>query len=88
LRILRQIKDLLTGFHWKSKDEPVYLYRCSECGKTYLSIGSVHGHAEGHRPFLSWPGNIGKLMEYTEILEVTSTEKVSLEEIKEKGELQ
>lgn len=73
--------------HFNLNHSPLFLYRCTECGKTSLSLGSLHSHIEKHTPWYSW-GNFDRLMQHTEILEVKETEEVTLEEVKERGEIQ
>ena len=72
-------------------DGRLVLFRCSECGQTDLSLGSLHAHIEGHRgytrlgiqvPFTETsPANVPELMKRTEILRVDATSEISLEEV-------
>lgn len=72
-------------------DGDLVLFRCSECGYTSLSLGDTHGHIEGHRgytrfniqiPFTKTAmANVDRLMEYTEIVRVTDTEEISLDQV-------
>lgn len=59
-----------------SEQEPIELYRCTECGKTSVSIGWLHAHIERHRGLfgLQWPWRVGDyeaLMEMTEVIRVS-----------------
>lgn len=70
-------------------DETV-IYRCTECGKTSVSLGWLHGHCERHRGFfglqLPWRiGDFDALMEYTEVLRVDEYTEVELEEVEVRG---
>lgn len=70
--------------------DPV-LFRCTECGHISLSLGSLHGHIEGHRGYTRWNiqlpftktamANVDELMERTEVLRVTETQEVELSEV-------
>jgi len=72
-------------------DGGLVLFRCSECGQTYLSLGSCHAHIEGHRgytrlgvqvPFTKTaPGRFEELMTRTEVLRVEATSEVPLAEV-------
>lgn len=67
------------------------LFRCTECGYTSLSLGSLHSHVEGHRgytrlniqvPFTKTAmANADRLMKYTEVLRVEETEPISLDAV-------
>jgi len=67
------------------------LFRCTECGYTSLSLGGTHGHIESHRgytrfnlqiPFTKTSmANVDRLMEYTEIVRVTDTEEITLDQV-------
>ena len=67
------------------------LFRCTECGYTSLSIGSTHAHVEKHRGYTRFniqipftkttKANVDRLMEFTEIVRVTDTEEVTLEQV-------
>jgi len=69
------------------------LFRCSECGNTYLSIGALHGHAERHRgytrlgiqiPFTKTAvANVDELMTYTEVVAVETAEPITLDDVEE-----
>jgi len=69
-------------------DGGLVLFRCSECGQTYLSLGSCHAHIEGHRgytrlgiqvPFTKTAvANGDELMKRTEVLRVDETSEVPL----------
>lgn len=72
-------------------DGDLVLFRCSECGQVKLSLGSMHGHIEGHRgytrfniqvPFTKTAmADVDELMKMTEIVRVTETESVDLEAV-------
>lgn len=70
-------------------DGDTVLFRCTECGEVYLSIGSMHAHANGHLGFLRAlyhhlpivGGPFDAAMEHTEVLRVTDTEPIDLEEV-------
>lgn len=72
-------------------DGGVVLFRCTECGQTDLSLGSLHAHIEGHRgytrlgiqvPFTKTAmANGDELMKRTEILRVDETTSIGLEEV-------
>lgn len=72
-------------------DGSTVLFRCTKCGYTSLSLGSLHAHVEGHRgytrfniqlPFTKTAmANVDRLMEYTEVLRVKETEPISLEAV-------
>ena len=72
-------------------DGELVLFRCSECGRTNMSLGSLHAHIERHRgytrfniqvPFTKTSrGNFNRLMEFTDVLRVTGTEEITLEEV-------
>jgi hypothetical protein len=71
-------------------DGDLVLFRCSECGYTSLSLGSLHAHVEGHWSFLGWfkwhwwnvwRSDESKWMDHTEILRVDEAEAISLEEV-------
>ena len=55
----------------------IVIYRCTECGAVFNGIGALHGHAEHHRPFLSFRGKAEELMKYTERLKIKEYEKLS-----------
>lgn len=67
-------------------DDRLVLFRCRECGQTSLSLGSLHGHIEGHRgytrlgiqlPFTDTaPGDFDRLMDYTAVIRVDETTEV------------
>lgn len=72
-------------------DGSTVLFRCTECGYTSLSLGSLHAHVERHRgytrfniqlPFTKTAmANADRLMECTEVLRVTETEAISLDAV-------
>ena len=85
---------LLDYFHEEyHADDELVVFRCTECGQTHLSLGRLHAHVEGHRgytrlgiqlPFTrTSPGNFSELMQRTEVLRVTESRAVSLEEVDE-----
>jgi hypothetical protein len=65
------------------------LFRCSECGRTSLSLGSLHAHIETHRGFTRFGiqvpftrtamANVDELMDRTEVLRVESVSEIGLE---------
>jgi len=71
--------------------DPVY-FECAECGFRSQSLGGLHAHVEGHWNFLGWirwhligwitssDGN--KWMNYTNVVKVTDTDHVSLDDVK------
>lgn len=69
-----------------SSTDELVVYRCTECGKTSVSLGWLHAHAEKHRGLfglqLPWRiGDFDALMELTEVLRVDGYERVNLEEV-------
>lgn len=70
-------------------DGDLVVFRCTECGEHYLSIGSMHAHANGHLgilgalyhhlPVVGDP--FSPAMERTEVLRVTETEPIALQEV-------
>lgn len=83
---------LLDSLHEEyTADGGLVLFRCTECGQTYLSLGSCHAHIEGHRgytrlgiqiPFTKTAlANGDELMKRTEVLRVDATREVSLAEV-------
>jgi len=83
------IRDLLHE-EYESEGQTV-LFRCSECGHTSLSLGSLHAHIERHRgytrlgiqiPFTKTAiANTDELMLRTEVLRVDETENIALDEV-------
>jgi len=84
--------SLLNRLHEQyESDGDLVLFRCSECGRVDLSMGSLHSHIEGHRgytrfgiqiPFTSTAmGDVDELMKRTEILRVQEAEEISLSEV-------
>lgn len=69
------------------------LFRCTECGHTNMSLGSLHAHIETHRgytrfgiqiPFTKTAmANFDELMERTEVLRVDETTAIDLGEVNE-----
>ena len=83
---------LLDSLHEEyTADGGLVLFRCAECGQTYLSLGSCHAHVEGHRgytrlgiqvPFTKTAvANGDELMKRTEVLRVDETSTISLAEV-------
>jgi hypothetical protein len=74
-------------------DGDLVVFRCSECGFISMSLGSLHGHIEGHRgytrlnvqiPFTKTaPARRDELMKRTEVLRVTETETTTLEAVED-----
>lgn len=72
-------------------DGQLVLFRCTECGQTDLSLGSLHAHIEAHRgytrfgiqlPFTKTSvGNVPELMRRTEVLRVDETSTISLADV-------
>jgi uncharacterized Zn finger protein len=72
-------------------DGQLVLFRCTECGQTNMSLGSLHAHIETHRgytrfniqiPFTkSAMANVDELMKYTDVLRVDSVSEISLSEV-------
>ena len=71
--------------------EEIVVYRCTECGKTSLSLGYLHAHVEKHRgytrfniqvPFTKTAmANGDELMKRTQVLRVTEVEEIALNEV-------
>jgi len=69
-----------------SQTEDIVVYRCTECGKTSVSLGWLHAHVEKHRGFFGIPlpwryGDFNALMDMTEVLRVTDFEQTDLDEV-------
>lgn len=74
-------------------DGGLVVFRCTECGNRYLSLGSCHAHVEGHRGYTrlgiqvpltrTSPGDFDELMKRTEVLRVDETAEISMEEVEE-----
>lgn len=84
--------SLLNRIHEQyESDGGLVLFRCSECGFTSLSLGSTHAHIEGHRGYTRFNiqilltktsmANVDELMKRTEIVRVTDTEDIELQEV-------
>lgn len=84
--------SLLERFHEEyESDGNLVVFRCSECGFTSMSIGTIHAHCERHRgytrfniqiPFTKTSmADFDRLMELTDVLRVDETTEVSLEEV-------
>lgn len=76
----------------ESQHDELVVYRCTDCGKTSVSIGWLHAHCERHvgwGPFNllppPFPGNFDALMEKTEVLRVNSYSATDLEEVEVRG---
>jgi len=79
------------------EDDDLVLFRCAECGYVSLSLGQTHAHIEQHRgytrfniqlPFTSTAmANADELMDRTEVVRVTGTEDISLDQVDEFGEV-
>jgi hypothetical protein len=66
--------------------DDIVIFRCTDCGKTSTSIGSLHAHCEKHHGIfgiqLPWRiGDFEALMEYTEVLRVTDYEHVDIDDV-------
>lgn len=66
------------------------VFRCTDCGRTSTSIGSLHAHIESaHYGFGPWNilphplriGNFDADMEKTQVLRVTDYEETNLDEV-------
>lgn len=71
---------------YRDERERLLLFECTECGETYLSLGSLHAHVEGHWSLLGslrWHitgwilSDSNKWWDYTTIKAVESTERVT-----------
>lgn len=72
-------------------DGELVLFRCSECGCTKMSLGSLHAHIEKHRGYTRFGIQIpftktamaryDRLMEYTEVLRVDEMTEIDIEEV-------
>jgi hypothetical protein len=72
-------------------DGDLVVFRCSECGRIDLSVGSLHAHIEGHRGYTRFgiqlpftqtaPGRFKELMGYTDVLLVEDTSEIDLSEV-------
>lgn len=72
-------------------DGRLVLFRCTECGRTDLSLGSLHSHIEKHRGYTRFNiqipftrtsmANFDRLMEYTDVLRVEDTSRISLKNV-------
>ena len=83
---------LLDWFHEEYySDGDLVLFLCTECGHTSLSLVALHGHVERHRGYTRFgiqipltrtsPANVDELMKRTEIVRISETEEISLEEV-------
>lgn len=67
------------------------LFRCTDCGNVYLSLGSLHAHVESHWSLLGslrWHWThwfrdepAEKWMRSTEIVAVEAVEPISMEQV-------
>jgi len=92
MRSLWTVKQMTNLLHeeYKSNGKPV-LFRCTECGQTRQSLGSLHAHIETHRgytrfgiqlPFTSTAvAKPDELMKRTEVLRASELETISLNEV-------
>ena len=72
-------------------DGDLVLFRCTDCGQTDLSLGSLHAHIERHRGYTRFniqlpltpttPGRSSALNDRVEVLRVTETETIPLSEV-------
>lgn len=72
-------------------DGQLVLFRCTECGLTSLSLGSLHGHIERHRGYTRFKiqvpftrtamADMDELMDRTEVLRVEETSAIDLEDV-------
>jgi len=72
-------------------DGDLVLFRCTDCGQTDLSLGSLHAHIERHRGYTRFniqlpltsttPGRSRALNDRVEVLRVTETETIPLSEV-------
>lgn len=87
-----QKTNLLDRLHEQyESDGMLVLFRCKECGFTSMSLGSLHGHIEGHRGYTRFniqlpftetsPADFERLMEMTEVVRVKEEETIELEEV-------
>ncbi|ADQ67512.1 hypothetical protein [Halogeometricum borinquense] len=84
--------SLLDRLHEEyESDGSLVLFRCTECGQTAMSLGSLHAHCEQHRGYTRFgfqipftrtsPANFDQLMELTEVLRVEETSTISLADV-------
>ncbi|AGB38062.1 hypothetical protein [Natronococcus occultus] len=72
-------------------DSNTVLFRCTECDHTTTDVASLHAHCEKHRGYTRFgiqipftrtsAGDFNALMEYTDVLRVEDTTKISLKDI-------
>jgi len=72
-------------------DGDLVLFRCTECDYASMSLGSTHSHIEKHRGYTRFNIQVPltrtaiadseELMKRTEILRVTNTEAIELQEV-------
>lgn len=84
--------SLLDKLHEEyESDGDLVLFRCTECGQTSMSLGSLHAHIEGHRgytrlgiqvPFTRTSvANANELMKRTEVLRVDETTQIEIDDV-------
>lgn len=84
--------SLLDRLHEEyESDGGLVLFRCTACGHTSMSLGSIHAHCESHRgwtrfgiqlPFTTTAlGDFDRLMELTEVVRVEETREISLDQV-------
>jgi len=71
-------------------DGDLVVFECDNCGYTSLSLGSLHAHIEGHESFIGWVSRmlplvgedyVEPLMDDTNVLRVSQTEDIELNEV-------
>jgi hypothetical protein len=72
-------------------DGNLVVFRCTECGYASLSLGGTHAHIEKHRGYTRFniqipftktsPAKVDELMQRTEVLRVTDTEEIGLDDV-------
>jgi uncharacterized C2H2 Zn-finger protein len=72
-------------------DGNLVFFRCTECGRVDLSLGSLHAHVEKHRGYTRFniqipftktsPANVDELMKYTEVLRVDNASEIPVGEV-------
>jgi len=82
---------MLLHEQYETRDgDPVY-FECAECGFRSQSLGTLHAHVERHRGYTRFniqvpftktsPANVSELMRWTNVVKVTGTEHVSLDDV-------
>lgn len=82
---------LLDRFHEQYESSGnLVVFRCTECGYTSMSLGSLHAHVEGHWSTLGWfkwhtyqwlKPDENKWMDFTEVLRVDETTEIVLDDV-------